>query len=74
MPDLKQDAGSAEVSCHLCFVCISMWCAFKHLFQVMEEVYEIPVGVKAPRDRLALCVGGPLWGEGWTGPFQSWYF
>ena len=60
--------SSAVVSCHLSIG----WCAFKDLFQVQEEVYEIPVGVKAPRVRLALCVGGSLWGEGWAGPFQPW--
>lgn len=61
--------NSAVVSCHLS---AGLWCASKDLCHVTEEVYEIPVGVTTLRGRLALCIGGPLWWEGWTGPFHPW--
>lgn len=48
----------AVVSCHLS---VGLWCTFKDLLQVLEEVYEIPVGAKAPRDRLVPFEGGLGW-------------
>lgn len=66
MPDLKQDAGIALLwSAVICLLgCgVLLKTSSRSFRKFMKSLLVL---------RVPLCVGCPLWEEGWAGPFQPW--